>query len=68
MFCSNKLLAKMVEKGISKNEIASALGVDCATLYRKISGASDFKRQEIEIIRSRLQLTVDEAEAIFFAR
>jgi predicted transcriptional regulator len=57
----------MVEKGITKTEIASALGIDAATLYRKLNGISDFKRQEIEIIRSRLGLTVNEAEAIFFA-
>lgn len=68
MFYSNKLLAKMIEKGISKTEMASALGVDAATLYRKLNGASDFKRQEIEIIRNRLKLTVNEAEAIFFAK
>lgn len=67
MFYPNRLLAAMTEKGISKSEIASALGVDGATFYRKINGYSEFKRTEIEIIRNRLSLTVNEAEAIFFA-
>lgn len=67
MFYANRLLAKMVEKGISKNEMASAIGVDNATLYRKLTGESDFKRQEIEVVRNFLGLSVDEAEAIFFA-
>jgi transcriptional regulator with XRE-family HTH domain len=67
MFYANRLLAKMTEKGISKTDIASALGVDSATLYRKLNGDSEFKRSEIEILRNRLNLTVNEAEAIFFA-
>lgn len=67
MFYANRLLAKMTEKGISKNDLASAIGVDGATLYRKLNGDSDFKRTEIEIIRNRLALTINEAEAIFFA-
>ena len=67
MFYANRLLAKMVEKGISKNDIASAMGIDNATLYRKLNGDSDFKRQEIEVVKSFLGLSIEEAEAIFFA-
>lgn len=67
MFYANRLLAKMVENGKTRNELASALGVDNATLFRKLNGSSDFKRQEIETVRNFLNLSVDEAEAIFFA-
>jgi len=67
MFHANKLLAKMAENGKTRNDLAAALGIDNATLFRKLNGSSDFKRNEIETARNFLNLSVNEAEAIFFA-
>lgn len=48
-------------------EAASAIGVNEATLYRKISGKSDFTRNEIQLLRQFLYLTSEEVDSIFFA-
>lgn len=59
--------AKCVEKGMSTPDIARILGINEATLYRKISGESDFTRNEIQLFRQALGLTSCEMDAIFFA-
>lgn len=48
-------------------DVASAIGINEATLYRKVNGTSDFTRNEIQIIKQFLDLTSDEVESIFFA-
>jgi transcriptional regulator with XRE-family HTH domain len=67
MFNGNILKAKMVEKGVSMERLANVLGINTATLYRKIKGISDFSRADIQAIRSTLSLTLDEVDRIFFA-
>lgn len=67
MFNKNLLKMKMVGAGITTEKLANLLGINSATLYRKMRGESDFSRSEIIIIRSILGLSADEAEAIFFA-
>ena len=51
----------------SASEIAKALGIDPATLSRKISEQSDFYRSEIETLCKILDLTPEETLQIFFA-
>lgn len=67
MFMANLFKAKLAELNKSMSEIATVIGVNQATLYRKINGTSDFTRNEIQLIRHALSLTVDEVDNIFFA-
>lgn len=68
MFCRNKFRAKLCEAGLTPRDLASLLGINEATLYRKMSGSSDFLRSEIQIIQYRLNLTNDDIMDIFFAK
>ena len=47
--------------------LATTLGVNEATIYRKMSGNSDFLRNEIQLIKHKLSLTDDDVVSIFFA-
>ncbi len=46
---------------------AAFLGVNEATLYRKVNGISDFTREEIQRLKDYLNLTDQEALQVFFA-
>lgn len=67
MFNRNKFRAKMVEMGISSEELARILGINRATLYRKTVGISEFTRDEIQTLSQVLHLTMQEVKDIFFA-
>lgn len=60
------LKSKMVEKGITDQELSSLLGINQATLFRKKNGTSDFYRNEIKIIKEVLNLTDRDIDLIFF--
>lgn len=62
----NKLLAKLVEKGYTKNNLANALGISMSCLYNKLNGKTSFTQHEISIISKMLSLSQDEIIAIFF--
>ena len=62
----NKLNGRMVEMNITNAQLAEALGIDDATLYRKKAGTSDFYRKEIQMIKEVLNLSDDDVRAIFF--
>lgn len=68
MFKKNEFKAILARKEISVGDVAKALGIDPATLSRKISGQSDFYRNEIEKLCQILKLTPDETMQIFFAQ
>lgn len=67
MFCENKFHAIRVLKGKSVADIAQAIGTSTPTLYRKISGKSDFTRNEIALISKCLKISNDEMNEIFFS-
>ncbi len=67
MFNERLFKAKIIEKGFSIYDIAGLLGINEVTLRRKISGKSDFLRNEMSIIKQNLMLTTEEFENIFFA-
>ncbi len=67
MFNRNKFRAKMLEAGVTVESLATTLGVNEATIYRKMSGNSDFLRNEIQLIKHKLSLTDDDVVSIFFA-
>ena len=60
------LKSKMVEKGITDQELSSLLGINQATLFRKRNGTSDFYRNEIKVIKEVLNLTDRDIDLIFF--
>ncbi|WP_029502532.1 helix-turn-helix domain-containing protein [Lachnoclostridium phytofermentans] len=65
MFDRLKFLGKIKECGKTVQEVASFLGINPATLYRKMNGESDFYREEIQKLKEFLNLK-DPME-IFFA-
>lgn len=65
----NKLKGKIVECGLNISELASKIGIDRATLYRKInSDGKNFTIEEADLISRELNLTYNEVNAIFFSQ
>jgi Helix-turn-helix. len=63
----NKLKGKIVECGLSIEELAKRIGKDRATLYRRLnSDGKDFTIEEADLIAKTLNLTYSEVNAIFF--
>ncbi|WP_082673037.1 helix-turn-helix domain-containing protein [Paenibacillus senegalimassiliensis] len=62
---TNKLRGKIVECGLSVSELALRVGLDRATLYRKIK-KQEFSVSEAVLISRELNLSKDEVMAIFF--
>lgn len=63
----NKLKAKMVELGINVEDLSTRIGVDKATLYRRLASCGNtFSIKEANLISKELRLTKDELCAIFF--
>ena len=48
-------------------ELARIIGINPATLWRKINGISDFYRRDIERIKAALKLSAEQVDRIFFA-
>lgn len=67
VFDKNKFRAKIVENGYTLEQIAQKLGINPATLHRKMALESDFTRNEISILKDVLGLSIDDLNAIFFA-
>jgi plasmid maintenance system antidote protein VapI len=61
-----KLRGKMVEKGMNVEALAVEIGVDRATLYRKLRSYEKITIGEALKIKSALDLTNEEASEIFF--
>ncbi|NFG59670.1 helix-turn-helix transcriptional regulator [Clostridium botulinum] len=63
----NKLKGKVVENGITISELAKKINVDKSTLYRKLKrNGEDISIKEANLIVKALNLTIDEANSIFF--
>lgn len=67
MFNKNKFKARIVEAGFNMEYVAKSIGVNAATLYRKMNGTSDFTRTEIQKLQKVLSLDVEKVVEIFFA-
>ena len=67
---TNKLMAKIVERGTSVERLSYILGINKATFYKKLRKDyhADFYRREMLTIQNELGLTNDEMYAIFFAQ
>lgn len=63
-----KLRAKLVEKDISVIELASIIGIDKSTVYRKLNKSGEsFTVSDVEKIAKALSLTCEDMNDIFFA-
>ncbi|WP_196607349.1 helix-turn-helix domain-containing protein [Pectinatus frisingensis] len=67
MFDRNKFKYIVSIRGYTLEKVADEIGINQATLYRKMNGVSDFTRAEMQLIRNLLDLSVKEADDIFFA-
>lgn len=65
MFNRDLFRAKCIEHGIRTQDAAQIMGINPATLSRKMGGQSDFTRNEIQLFRAALHLTPQETDAIF---
>lgn len=66
MFNKDKFCGKVKSCGMTLEQAAQCLGINSATLSRKINGSSDFTRNEIELLRQKLSLSFDDIKSIFF--
>lgn len=67
MFNSLEFNALLARNDKTKEDVAVVLGINPATLYRKVNGQSDFTRKEIQIIGKLFDLDADTINLIFFA-
>lgn len=67
MFNKNKLCGIIKTAGITMEALATILGIDPATLSRKINEKSDFTRIEMQIIKEHFGLSSEDMDLIFFA-
>lgn len=67
MFDRSKFTAAMKRQNLKQEDVSLTLSINESTLYRKMTGESDFTRAEIQTLRNLLSLNVGDAEAIFFA-
>ena len=66
VFDKNKFKGIVILKGYNLASVATWLGINLTTLYRKIARNGDFSRKEITLISEKLALTQDEINEIFF--
>lgn len=65
----NKLKAKMVEQGLSVDELSKRIKMDKATFYRRLSASGQtFSIREADAISRELNLTRVEVNDIFFSQ
>lgn len=63
----NKLKGKIVENGLNVSQLASSIGIDRTTLYRKLTSNGDtLTISEAEKISKVLNLSMEDVNAIFF--
>ena len=64
---TNLFHAALKQRGYTVESLATAIGMGKATLYKKLSGVSDFYREEIVAICKILEIGLLHMTAIFFA-
>lgn len=63
----NKLKGKIVERGMNIESLAKLMGVDRATLYRKLNDAEKITIGEAAKIKEVLEISDSDAYDIFLA-
>lgn len=64
----NKLKAKMVEREMNVESVAEKIGIDKATLYRRLKNPSEITIREADALAEVLEMTFEEATTIFFSQ
>ena len=67
MVNTNKLKGRIVEQGLTFGSLAAAIGISPSTLGRKIRNLSDMTLEEVELIRSTLDIPPGRIMEYFFA-
>ena len=62
----NKLKGKITENGLSVEKLAGIIDIDRSSLYRKLNNGEKITIGEAKKMREALNLTAEEAAAIFF--
>ena len=65
---TEKLREKITDSGMTIVAICRKTGIKRETLYNKMSNKSEFLASEMAALSDVLRLTVDERDAIFFAK
>lgn len=66
---TNKLKGKIVECGMNISKLAELIGIDKATLYRKINAnGQTITIKEADLISKELKLSKEEVNDIFFSQ
>ena len=65
MFNRVEFEVAVLRSGLKKKEVAKLMGINEATLYKKLSGKSDFTQPEMQKVCTILSL--DSPTTIFFA-
>ena len=64
---TNKLKAKIVEKGMNVEALADKIGLERSTLYRKLNNFEKISISEAVRMKDALEMTDDEAISIFLS-
>lgn len=64
---TNKLKAKIAERGLTMKELAENINISSSTFSQKVSGKVKFSQDDIRKIDKELNLTADELREIFFS-
>lgn len=62
-----KLKGRMVENGFNVETLAEKIGIDRSSLYRKLNNSEKITIGEAKRIKDALDLSEDDATAIFFS-
>ena len=66
MVNANKLKGKIVECGLTIESLAEKIGINKATMYRKLANPESLSVREVNLIAKELSMTSHEINAIFF--
>lgn len=67
MLDKNKFKYFAAEKGIPLNVLATKMGMNPATLSKKLSGSTEFTRKEIQDYQNLTEVSDTEMLSIFFS-
>ncbi len=68
MFDESKFKYFVIKNGSNLTNTAKAINVTYSTLRRKMTGESDFTREEVQALRDYLKMSPADVEEVFFAR
>lgn len=68
MFNRDLFRAKCIEHGIRTQDAAQIMGINPATLSRKMGGQSDFTRNEHSVVPGRTGILLHRRPMLFFLR